>query len=362
MNARDRQREIIAATLAQTLKLAAWTKSACVDTRNADNSPPAAFRVAQASSSMKDRRPGLLVMSNVKIFAGSANPELAERVARELGAKLGACAVERFPDGETSVRLDEPVRGREVFIVQPTTPPVNEHLVELLAFADCCRRASAERMTAIVPYFGYARSDKRDRRRVPVMASMVAELFERVGIRHLITVDMHTPQLEGFFRIPVDELAAVSVLADDLSERLPEGTVVVSPDVGRLPMATEFARRLRTSVVVLEKKRESGRKTKVMHLVGDVRGRSCLIIDDMISTGGTVRSSIEALLQAGARAEIFIAATHGLLLDGAREKLSHESVREVLVTDTVRATHKDWQQLRVVSVAPLIAAAIRQLN
>ena len=296
------------------------------------------------------------------IFAGTANRELAASVARELGVTIGACVVEQFPDGETSVRLDEPVRGREVFIIQPTAPPVNEHLMELLAFADSCRRASAAHITAIIPYFGYARSDKRDRERVPVMASVVADLMQRVGIHHVITVDMHTPQLEGFFRIPVDELAAVNVLAAALRNRLPEETIVVSPDVGRLPMATEFARRLNTSVVVLEKKRESGTETKVMHLVGDVRERHCLIIDDMISTGGTMRSGIEALLEAGARPEITIAATHGLMLDGARDKLSHESVREVLVTDTVRVNDKDWPQLRVVSVAPLIADAIRQLK
>src|SRR2546421_2333175 len=204
------------------------------------------------------------MMDDAKIFAGSANPDLAERVARELGVKLGACTTERFPDGETSVRLDEPVRGREVFIVQPTAPPVNENLVELLAFADSCRRASAARITAIVPYFGYARSDKRDGQRVPVMASTVADLMQRAGIHHVITIDMHTPQLEGFVRVPVDELAAVNVLADALSERLPEGAVADSAGGGRLAIATEFARRLKTSGVVLEKKRASGMKTKVM--------------------------------------------------------------------------------------------------
>jgi ribose-phosphate pyrophosphokinase len=294
------------------------------------------------------------------VFAGTANAELAASIARELGVELGACAVERFPDGETSVRLDEPVRGREVFIVQPTVPPVNDHLVELLAFADGCRRASAARITAIVPYFGYARSDKRNGRRVPVTASMVADLMQAVGIAHVVTVDMHTPQLEGFFHIPVDSLTAVPVLADAMRERLPEGTVVVSPDAGRVQMATEFAHRLKTSVVVLHKRRESGTETKVTHLVGDVRQRACLIIDDMISTGGTMMEGIEALLSAGARPEITIAATHGLLLDRARENLSHESVREVFVTDTVPVRNKDWPQLRVVSVAPLIAGAIRR--
>jgi len=294
------------------------------------------------------------------IFAGTANPDLAQKVARELGVSLGACAVERFPDGETSVRLDEPVRGREVFILQPTSPPVNDHLVELLTFADACRRASAASITAIVPYFGYARSDKRDAARVPVMASMVADVMQSVGINHVVTVDVHTPQLEGFFRVPVDSLTAVPTLAAALRDRLPEGTVVVSPDAGRVRMATEFAHRLKTSVVVLHKRRESGTETRVTHLVGEVRDRACLIIDDMISTGGTIAESVEVLLGAGARPEITVAATHGLLLGGARPNLSHESVREVFVTDTVPVKNKDWPQLQVVSVAPLIAAAIRR--
>jgi ribose-phosphate pyrophosphokinase len=297
---------------------------------------------------------------NFTIFAGSANPLLAEAIARALGVQVGACGIEWFPDGELSIRLDEPVRGREIFIVQATSPPVNEHLVELLAFADACRRASAERITAIVPYFGYARADKRHGRREPITASMVADLLQAVGITHVVTVDVHTLQLEGFFRIPVDSLTAVPTLVDAMSGRLRKGAVVVSPDAGRVRMATEFAHRLKTSVVVLHKRRESGTETRVTHLVGDVGDRACLIIDDMISTGGTMAESIEVLLRAGARPEITIAATHGLLLDGARENLSHESVREVFVTDTVALKHKAWPQLRVISVAPLIAEAIRR--
>src|SRR5215218_7753249 len=164
------------------------------------------------------------------IFAGTANAGLAEAVARELGVRLGACAVERFPDGETSVRLDEPVRGREVFVVQPTSPPVNDHLVELLAFADACRRASAARLTAIVPYFGYARSDRRNCRREPITASLVASLMQAAGVHHIVTVDVHTPQVEGFFQIPVDALTAVPALAAALRSRIPDDAVVVSPD------------------------------------------------------------------------------------------------------------------------------------
>jgi len=167
------------------------------------------------------------------IFAGTANPDLARAVARELGVRLGACAVERFPDGEVSVRLEESVRGREVFVVQPTSPPVNEHLVELLAFADACRRASAARTTAVVPYFGYARADKRHGRREPITASVVADLFEAVGIAHVLTVDVHAPQIEGFFRIPMDSLTAVPALCEALGGRLHGGAVVVSPELTR---------------------------------------------------------------------------------------------------------------------------------
>jgi ribose-phosphate pyrophosphokinase len=299
-------------------------------------------------------------MKDFALFGGSAIPEVTAAVARELGLRLGACAVERFPDGETWVGLDEPVRGRDGFIVQSTSPPVNESLVELLAFADACRRASAARITAIVPYFGYARQDKRQGRREPITASMVALLLQAVGISHVVTVDLHTPQIEGFFQIPVDSLTAVPTLSKALSTRLPEGVVVVSPDAGRVKMATEYAQRLSAPVAVLHKRRESGTATKVTHLVGDVRDRPCLIIDDMISTGGTIAESIEALLSAGARPEITVAATHGVFVEGCRDKLSHKAVREVLVTDTIAVAAQGWEQLKVVSVAPLLASAIRR--
>jgi ribose-phosphate pyrophosphokinase len=286
--------------------------------------------------------------------------DLAAGIAHDLDVRLGACAIERFPDGETWVGVDEPVRGRDVFIIQSTSPPVNESLVELLAFADACRRAAAARITAIIPYFGYARQDKRSGRREPITASMVALLLQAVGINHVVTIDLHTPQIEGFFQIPVDSLTAVPTLSNALSGRLPKGVVVVSPDAGRVKMASEYAGRLGAPVAVLHKRRESGIATKVTHLVGDVRDRPCLIIDDMISTGGTISESIEALLKAGARPEITIAATHGVFVEGCVDKLRHSSVREVLVTDTVADAAQGWEQLKVVSVAPLLASAIRR--
>lgn len=294
------------------------------------------------------------------LFAGNSNPELALAIARELGVRPSAREIARFPDGELSVRLLEPVRRKEIFLVQPTSPPVNEHLVELLALADACRRASAAHITAIVPYFGYARSDKRHGEREPITASMVARLMQAVGINHIVTIDLHAPQIEGFFHIPVDSLTALPTLSSVLRSRLPPDTVVVSPDAGRVRTATRYAQRLRTSLVVLHKQRESGTETSVTHLVGEVRDRPCLIVDDMISTGGTIARSVTALLDAGARPEITVAATHGLLLDGAREKLTHEAVREVLVTNTVPVPAEGWPNLHVVSVAPLIAAAVRR--
>lgn len=294
------------------------------------------------------------------IFSGTANPDLAIAIANQLGVRLGACAVQRFPDGEISVRLNEPVRGREVFILQPTSPPVNDHLIELLAFADACRRAAASHITAIIPYYGYARADKRHARREPITASMVADLLQTVGVNHVVTVDMHAPQIEGFFRIPVDSLTALPVLAQALESHLPEGAVVVSPDAGRVKMATEFAHRLGTSVVVLHKRRASGVETEVTHVVGDVRNRACVIVDDMISTGGTIAESIAALRQAGARPEISVAATHGLFVADAREKLSEAGVRKVTVTDSVGCSCASWPALRVVSIAPLLAGTIRR--
>ncbi|HEX8097405.1 MAG TPA: ribose-phosphate pyrophosphokinase [Pyrinomonadaceae bacterium] len=296
--------------------------------------------------------------SDLTLFAGTANQELARGVARELGVDLGECKVERFPDGELSVRLEEPVRGREVFVVQPTSPPVNENLMELLAFADACRRASSARVTAVVPYFGYARADKRDGKREPVTASMVADLMQTVGIGHVVTVDVHTPQIEGFFRAPLDNLTAVPALAKALRGSLPGGVVVVSPDAGRVRMASEFAQRLQSPLAVLHKRRESGTKTRVTHMIGEVSGRACLIVDDMISTGGTIAESVAALLEAGASPGVRVVATHGLFVKDAREKMTRAGVSEVWTTDSVAVSEKDRPQLHIVSIAPLLAGAI----
>ena len=296
------------------------------------------------------------------IVCGNANRRLAAAVARAVGARLGAATVERFPDGEVSVDVRETVRRKDVFIVQSTAPPVNDHLMELLALADAVRRASAAHIIAVIPYFGYARSDKRHGRREPINARLVADVIQSAGIDHVITLDLHAAQIEGFFHIPVDSLSAVSVLSDALRPRLPAGTVVVSPDEGRLQMATEYAQQLNTSVILLHKTRASGVKTRVTHLVGDVRGRPCLVVDDMISTGGTIAEGVEVLLRAGAQPGITVAATHGLLLQGARAKLSTEGMGDVFVTDTIQPASEDWPRLHVVSIASLIADAIQRVT
>ena len=294
------------------------------------------------------------------VFSGTGNPELASAVASELGARPGLCSITQFPDGEIGVRLDESVRGAEVFVIQPTSPPVNDHLMELLAFADACRRSAAKRITAVVPYFGYARADKRHGRRQPITASLVAQLMQAAGIDHVITLDLHAAQIEGFFRIPVDSLTAVPVLCQAIKDSVPAGAIVVSPDVGRVAMATDYAHQLGCPVAILHKRCTSGTETEVTHVVGDVRDRSCLIIDDMISTGGTIDRAVEALLAAGARPAISIAATHGLFVGDARAKLSHNAIRDVFVTNSV-AINGPWRTLRVVSIAILVAAAVRRV-
>lgn len=297
------------------------------------------------------------------LIAGTANPALAGAVANELSVPLARVDIGRFPDGEVRVRIGEPVRERDVVLLQPTAPPVNDNLVELLALADACRRASAKRVIAVIPYFAYARADRRDGRREPITASLAADLVECAGVDHVVLVDVHAPQLEGFFRIPVDNVTAIGTLCEALGPLLRSESVVVAPDSGRVKMATEYAHRLRKPLVLLHKRREHEAATAVTHIVGDVRGHTCLIIDDMISTGGTIAESARALRDAGANAEFIVAATHGLLLETACERMAANGVTRLFVTDTVanpseRSAGKGIE-LHVVSVAASLAAAIR---
>lgn len=295
------------------------------------------------------------------LFAGTANPALAGEVAAELGVELGVCTIERFPDGEVSVEIAQSVRGRSVFIVQPTSPPVNDHLMELLVFADACRRADAQHITALVPYFGYARSDKRQSRRVPVTARVVADLMQSVGIDHVVTLDAHTPQLEGFFRIPIDNLSLAPTLCDALRARVAEDTVIVSPDLGGARRATEYAERLGRTAAVCVKRRTSGTSVAVTQVIGDVSGRPCLIVDDMITTGGTIAEAVKALTAQGAREGVVAAASHGVLVPGAREKLRAAGVTEVIVSDSIAVESGGEPRVVRVGIAALLATVVRRL-
>jgi ribose-phosphate pyrophosphokinase len=300
-------------------------------------------------------------MRQYLLFSGTGHQELATSISQEAKIRLAPCAIERFPDGEIGVRLLESVRQRSIVLVQPLSPPVNEHLIELLLLADACRRAAAKSIIALIPYVGYARADKRDGRREAIGASVVARLLETVGIDQVITMDLHAPQIEGFFHIPVTCLTAVPTICEALRRRLSKSkeVAVVSPDAGRVHMAAEYANRLGAPVVVLHKRRTSGADTFITHLVGEVTNKSCVIIDDMISTGGTIAEAAKILLKAGACSDITVAATHGVFVQGARQRLS-EGIGTIFVTDTVKTSCEDWPQQEIVSVAGLFAAALQR--
>ena len=300
-------------------------------------------------------------MSGLVIIPGSAHAGLAADIGPLVGAPVVPVQVDRFPDGELSVRLLEAVRGRAAVIVQPTGPPVDTHLVELLALADACRRAAADRVIAVTPYFGYARGDRRHGRREPIMASLAARLIEAAGVTHLIALDLHAPQIEGFFHIPVDDLSPFGVLLEAVRPSLPDDVVVVSPDLGRLALATRVADELHTDAAVVHKRWLSGAESRPLQVIGDVRDRGCLIVDDMITTGGTIAGCVDALLRAGARAEILVAATHGLFASGAEDRLRLPAIRGVWVTDTLPHAGVGMPRT-VVPIAPLIAEAVRRLG
>jgi ribose-phosphate pyrophosphokinase len=300
-------------------------------------------------------------MEDFRVLAGTANPALAAAIAAELSVPLAGCRIERFPDGEISAELEESVRHHQIFIVQPTAPPVNDHLIELAAVADACRRAAAKGVVGVVPYFGYARGDRRKSRRTPIMARAAADLLEASGVQHLVTLDLHSPQVEGFFHIPVEGLTAIPILAVALRDQVVPETVIVAPDLGAIERASELAERLGCSVAVLPKRRLSGTEVEVRQLIGDVEDRPCLILDDMISTGGTILKAVEALHQAGARPQIRVAATHGVFAEGAREGLMASGLQEIVVTDSVAIPDGDVSGLRRLTIAPLLATALRRL-
>jgi ribose-phosphate pyrophosphokinase len=298
--------------------------------------------------------------TDLKLFSGTANPKLAYEIAKALGVRLGDAIVGRFPDGEIKVQLGESVRGNDVYIIQPTCPPVNDNLMELLTLVDAVRRSSASRINAVIPYFGYARQDKQVAGREPITAKLVSTLLEAAGVERVITIDLHSRQLQGFFDIPLDMLSALRTIANHLRSGGLDDTVIVSPDTGRSEEARRLTELLGLPLAFMYKRRTSERDTQVTAVIGDVVGKRVILVDDVISTGGTLRRAVEALIEAGAHPDVRIAATHAVLAGDAREKLAHPAIKELIVTDTIPLGLED--RYTVLSVAPLLASAIAHVN
>lgn len=293
-----------------------------------------------------------------KILSGTANPALAEEVARSLGTELCKVTCTRFADGEVFVRIDENIRGADVFVVQPTNPP-GENMLELLLLIDAARRASAARVTAVLPYTGYARQDRKDQPRVAIGAKLMANLIETAGADRVLGLDFHAHQLQGFFDVPVDHLYAAPVFTSYFRKKELKDLVVVAPDVGSAKMARGFAKRLDATFAIIDKRRPKANVAEVMNVVGEVEGRDCLIPDDMIDTAGTVSEAARALKNLGAN-DIYVCATHALFSGPAVERLSNAPIREVVVTDTINVPpERRFDSLRILSVGDLLAKAIR---
>src|SRR5690349_12225068 len=302
--------------------------------------------------------------STMAVFAGNANPQLAQDIARHLMVPLGRSSVGRFSDGETTVELLENVRGRDVFLVQSTSPPANDHLMELMMMADACRRASSARITAVIPYFGYARQDRRPRAtRVPITAKVVANMIANSGIDRLLTVDLHADQIQGFFDIPVDNVYASPVLLGDVWKRKYPDLMVVSPDVGGVVRARALAKRLDDAdLAIIDKRRPQPNQAEVMNIIGDVSGRSCVIVDDMVDTAGTLCLAAKALKDNGAK-KVLAYITHPVLSGKAVANIDGSALDELVVTDTIplNAAAAACKKIRQLSVAEILAETMRRI-
>jgi ribose-phosphate pyrophosphokinase len=301
----------------------------------------------------------------LEIFTGNSNPALAREVAEHLEVKLGQVEVGRFPDGEVMVEVRENVRGGDCFVIQSTCSPPNENLMELLLLMDALRRASAKRITAVIPYFGYARQDRKVAPRVPISAKLVADLITAAGAQRVLTVDLHAGQIQGFFNIPVDNLYAMPVLVQYLRKRLDGRRItVVSPDAGGVERARAFARRLDADLAIIDKRRQRASEVAEMRLVGEVRDSMALLIDDMIDTAGTITEAAKVILDAGG-ADVMACATHPILSDPACERLNRSPIRELVTTNSIPLASKaqaELSQIKVLSVGALIAEAIRRIH
>jgi ribose-phosphate pyrophosphokinase len=301
-------------------------------------------------------------LTRLKLFAGNANADLAREICAFLSVPLGAALVKRFSDGEINVDIGENVRGADVFIVQPTCPPVNDHLVELLVLMDALKRSSAKRVTAVIPYYGYARQDRKVLPRAPITAKLVADLLTAAGVSRVLTVDLHAGQIQGFFNIPVDHLYAAPVMLEYIKANWDDEIVFVSPDAGGVERARAFAKRLNSTLAIIDKRRAGPNESKVMNIIGDVEGKTAVILDDMVDTAGTMVQGADALRESGAK-RVFDCATHPVLSGPAIERLEKSTIEQIVVTNTIPLGKKaECRKIRVLSVAGLLGEAMKRIH
>jgi ribose-phosphate pyrophosphokinase len=297
----------------------------------------------------------------MKIFSGSANRELAQRICDFIGAPLGQATISSFPDGETYVKIEENIRGRDVFIIQPTSPPTNQHLMELLIMVDAARRASADRITAVIPFFGYARQDRKDQPRVPITAKLVANLLHAAGVSRVLTMDLHAQQVQGFFDIPVDHLYSMPVLLKYVRTRLTRKTVVVSPDVGGLKMASAYSQALGANLAIVAKQRKSATETKALYVIGDVEGCDVLLVDDLTETAGTLASAAKVLKEHGAL-QIYAGVAHAVLVDLAIPRLQNSQIEELITTNSTPVRTVEGFKTTVLCVSELLGEGMKRIH
>lgn len=303
-----------------------------------------------------------MATKELKIFCGNANRDLAQEIADYLGISLGVANVRTFQDGEINVGIDESVRGADVFVVQPTCAPTNDNIMELLILIDALRRASASRITAVVPYYGYARQERKTKAREPITAKLMANIITTAGADRLVTMDLHAPAIQGFFDIPVDHLPGVPIIAEYFLEKKLENICVVSPDIGGVGRARNFAERVNATLAIVDKRRPEPNVSKVMHVIGDLQGKTAVLIDDIIDTGGSITQAAAVLLEKGAK-EVYAACTHPVLSGSAIEKLEKSVIKEVVITNTIPlAKEKQSAKIKVLSVAPLLGEAIVRIH
>ncbi|HEY3244570.1 MAG TPA: ribose-phosphate pyrophosphokinase [Phycisphaerae bacterium] len=303
-------------------------------------------------------------MGELKIFAGSAGVALGQRICEYLNIAPGKAIIDHFPDGETLLKLDDDVRGKDCFVVQPTSPPVNDNLVQLLIFIDCLRRASANRITAVIPYYGYARQDRKSEGRTPITAKLVANMIVEAGAHRVLAMHLHADQIQGFFDVPLDHLSSAPVIAGHFKKLRLDNIALVSPDVGNIKTANEYGQRLGGDLVVIDKRRTAADSTIAAHIIGEVEGKTVLMFDDMITTGGTVVEAVKLLKRHGC-GDIYVAATHAVFAGPCIQRLRSVPIEQICVTDTIPLSPEvsaTLKNLKVLSVASLIGEAIRRIH